>query len=167
MYSKKWGYILLFRRLCELMVISDQPIRWWVHSMYFSADRAPKVYIRLGRCLRKYTQCTVSQDSRAWGTFLRTLSKTLTIVSLFLCDDLIMRCFYALLWPPMQTFIRCQVVITDKCWCHKEWPLFGQILTKLCDQLLWLSSPQVTTLWWISVKGYCKSKNYANFWIGE
>ena len=41
--------ILLFCKLCELMVISDQPIRWWVHSMYFSADRAPKVYIRLGR----------------------------------------------------------------------------------------------------------------------
>ena len=41
--------ILLLFRLCELMVISDQPIRWWVHSMYFSADRAPKVYIRLSR----------------------------------------------------------------------------------------------------------------------
>ena len=34
--------ILLFCKLCELMVISDQPIRWWVHSMYFSADRAQK-----------------------------------------------------------------------------------------------------------------------------
>ena len=115
-----------------------------------------------------YIQCTVSHDSRAWGTRLRTLSKTLlTIVSSVLCNDRIMRRIYALLWPPMQTFISCQVVITDKCWCHKEWRLFGQILTKLWDQLLWLSSPQVTTLWWISVKGYCKSKNFASILIGE
>ena len=41
--------ILLLFRLCELMVISDQPIRWWVQSMYFAADRAPKVYIGLSR----------------------------------------------------------------------------------------------------------------------
>ena len=102
-----------------------------------------------------------------YGTFFRTLSKTLTIVISVLCDGRIMRRIYALLWPPMQTFISCQVVITDKCWCHKEWRLFGQILTKLWDQLLWLSSPQLTTLWWISVKGYCKSKNFANIWIGE
>ena len=130
-------------------------------SIFDSADR-------WSACVCMYTQCTVSQDSRAWGTRLRTLSKTLlTIVRLFLCDDRISRRIYALLWPPMQTFISCQVVITDKCWCHKEWRLFGQILTKLWDQLLWLSSPQVTTLWWISVKGYCKSKNFANIWIGE
>ena len=61
----------------------------------------------------------------------QNLAKTLTIVSSVLCDGRIMRRIYALLWPPMQTFISCQVVITDKCWCHKEWRLFGQILTKL------------------------------------